>query len=103
MLVAVATVMAMPAMGQTPAKKFTSADLLKWQAHDQQLWTAGAVEGIANTLILSKRDAGTCVLKWYGDGTAKFAVFKESAQRYPNEEPIAILIGLANRACKFLD
>lgn len=90
--------------GQTSAvtaKKFTNADLLKWPQRDQQLWAAGAIEGIANTVILTKPDAGRCVLKWYGDGATKFAVFLESAKLYPTSEPIVVLITLANRSCKF--
>ncbi len=85
----------------TSAKKFTNADLLKWPEREQIIWVSGAIEGIGNTLALNNGEAARCVLKWYGNGSTKFSVVRESAKLYPNEEPIAVLLALANRNCKF--
>jgi hypothetical protein len=81
--------------------RFTNAEFLRLPEREQRIWVSGAVEGIANTLLLTNTEQGRCVLIWYGDGSTKFAVFRESARAHPDYQPMTVLIALANRECRF--
>ena len=61
---------------------------------------SGAIEGLGSALILTNREQGLCVLRWYGDGSSKFVVVQESARAYPDNEPATVVLALANRACQ---
>jgi len=94
---------ASPSLAQSTgsAVRLTNADLLRWPARDQRLWVHGAIEGLANALLLTNREHGRCVLSWYGDRSTRFAAFQESARANPDRQPLTVLIALANRQCHF--
>lgn len=81
--------------------RFNNSDLLALSDREQRIWVSGAVEGLANALLLTNVTAGRCVLIWYADGSTKFEAIQRSARLYPDNQPVTIIVALSNRRCSY--
>jgi hypothetical protein len=81
--------------------RFINSDLLALTDREQRIWVSGAIEGLANAVLLTNVTAGRCILTWYADGSTRFTAIQESARLYPERQPVTIIVALSNRTCNY--
>lgn len=83
------------------AEGFRGKQFLEMPPEQQQYWLNGSIGTLVYIAAFKKAEIGQCVNDWYFKekrGERNWLIL-ESMKKYPDHQPVVILVALTERAC----